>query len=125
MQNPHVTLVKTATVPGGTADAAGEVIDYTINVTNDGNMTLTGVDVTDPSVSDLAAVVSGSFNAGDVDSDGKLDLGETWQYTASHTVTQAEIDAGGTHRQHRLGHDRTGRIRRATMPRSRSCRTRM
>ena len=95
-QNPHLTLVKTATVPGGTADAAGEVIEYDITITNDGNMTLTGVDVTDPSVSDLAAVVSGSFNVGDLDTDGKLDLGESWQYTASHTVTQAEIDAGGS-----------------------------
>ena len=23
-----------------------------------------------------------------------MDVGETWQYTASHTVTQAELDAG-------------------------------
>ena len=95
-QNPHVTLVKSATVPGGTANSAGEVIAYTINVTNDGNMTLTGPVVSDPSVSDLAAVLSGGFNAGDADQDGKIDLGETWQYTASHTVTQAEMDAGGS-----------------------------
>ena len=95
-QNPHLTLVKTATVPGGTADAAGEVISYTIAVTNDGNMTLTNPVVSDPSVSNLAAVLSGGFNAGDTDADGKLDLGETWQYTASHTVTQAEMDAGGS-----------------------------
>lgn len=95
-QNPHVTLVKSATVPGGTANSAGEVIAYTINVTNDGNMTLTGPVVSDPSVSDLAAVLSGGFNAGDADHDGKIDLGETWQYTASHTVTQDEMDAGGS-----------------------------
>src|SRR5213079_920149 len=48
-QNPHVTLVKSATLPGGTADHAGEVIAYTIDVTNDGNMTLTSPVVTDPS----------------------------------------------------------------------------
>jgi len=95
-QNPHVTLVKSATVPGGTANSAGEVIAYTIHVTNDGNMTLTGPVVSDPSVSDLAAALSGGFNAGDADHDGKIDLGETWQYTASHTVTQDEMDAGGS-----------------------------
>ena len=95
-QNPHVTLVKSATVPGGTADHAGEVIAYTIDVTNDGNMTLTSPVVSDPSVSDLTAVLSGGFNAGDADHDGKIDLGETWQYTASHTVTQDEMDAGGS-----------------------------
>jgi len=95
-QNPHVTLVKSATVPGGTADHAGEVIAYTIGVTNDGNMTLTGAAVTDPSISDLAAVLSGGFNAGDTDHDGKIDVGETWQYAGSHTVTQDEMDAGGS-----------------------------
>jgi len=94
VQSPHVTLDKTATVADGTADTAGDVINYGITVTNDGNMTLTGVSVTDPSVSDLAAVQSGGFNAGDTNQDGKLDLGEAWQYTASHTVTQAELNAG-------------------------------
>ena len=95
-QNPHVTLVKTASVPGGTADAAGEVISYAITIKNDGNMTLTNPVVSDPSVSGLAAVMSGAFNAGDADTDGKLDVGETWQYTASHTVTQADIDNTAT-----------------------------
>jgi uncharacterized repeat protein (TIGR01451 family) len=95
VQNPHLTLDKTATVPGGTADTAGEVIGYSIAVANDGNMSLTGVSVSDPSVADLAAVTSGGFNAGDTNHDGKLSVGETWQYTASHTVTQSELDTNG------------------------------
>ena len=33
--------------------------------------------------------------AGDSNTDGKLQTTETWTYTCSHTVTQAEIDAGG------------------------------
>ena len=94
VENPQVTLDKTATCRS--VDAIGEVIEYAISVTNDGNMTLTGVDVSDPSVGDLAAVESGGFNVGDIDTDGMLDLTETWQFTASHTVTQAEIEAGGT-----------------------------
>jgi uncharacterized repeat protein (TIGR01451 family) len=96
VQSPSISLDKTATVPGGTADTAGEVISYTIDLSNTGNMTLTGVSVSDPSVSDLAAVMSGGFNSGDTDQDGMLDLGETWHYTASHTVTQSELNAGGT-----------------------------
>ena len=72
------------------------MINYTIDVNNDGNMALTDIDVSDPSVGDLAAVESGGFNVGDIDTDGMLDLTETWQFTASHTVTQAEFDAGGT-----------------------------
>ena len=38
-----------------------------------------------------------AFSGGDTDTDGLLDVGETWTYTAAHTVTQAEIDSrGGT-----------------------------
>ena len=47
-QNPALNIAKDASVPGGTADAAGEVISYTITVANTGNATLTGVAVTDP-----------------------------------------------------------------------------
>ena len=87
-QNPALNIAKEASVPGGTADAAGEVINYTIAVSNTGNQTLTGVTVTDPFISDLVLV-------GDAASaDGELDVGETWHYTASHVVTQAEIDSG-------------------------------
>jgi uncharacterized membrane protein len=47
-QNPALNIVKEASVPGGTADQAGEVISYTIAVENKGNQTLTGVSVTAP-----------------------------------------------------------------------------
>jgi uncharacterized repeat protein (TIGR01451 family) len=53
-------------------------------------MTLTGLTVTDPLVTNLAYV------GGDANGDGKLDLGETWTYAGSHPVTQPEMDAGGT-----------------------------
>src|SRR5947199_9869820 len=49
--------------------------------------TLTGVVVTDP----FADPNSVSFVGGDTNTDGKLDLTETWTYSAKHTVTQGEI----------------------------------
>ena len=72
VQNPHVTLTKTASLgDGGTAaDNAGDVINYAIGLANDGNMDLTNPMVTDPSVSDLAAVMAGGFNVGDTNNDG-------------------------------------------------------
>ncbi|NBS47644.1 MAG: DUF11 domain-containing protein, partial [Betaproteobacteria bacterium] len=88
-QNPNFIIAKAASVPGGSADAVGEVISYTISLTNNGNQTLTGVTVADPSVSNLQLV------PGPASSDGKLNVGETWQYIASRAVTQADIDAGG------------------------------
>ena len=107
VQDPRVTIAKTADVTS--VDAAGDVISYTIAVSNSGNMTLTGVAVSDPSVADLDAVESGGFNVGDTDHDGKLDLTETWQYTASYTVTQADIDNGGVV-DPLLSHDNTASV---------------
>jgi uncharacterized repeat protein (TIGR01451 family) len=97
VQDPHVTLTDTATVQGGgtSVSKAGDVIDYAIALANDGNMDLTNPLVSDPFVSDLAPVMSGGFNVGDTNHDGELSVGEVWQYTADHTVTQAEISKGG------------------------------
>ncbi|MBU3652123.1 MAG: DUF11 domain-containing protein [Limnohabitans sp.] len=88
-QKPSLNIVKEATIDGGSADHAGEVISYTIAVQNTGNQTLTGVTVNDPFISNLTLVADAAT------ADNELDVGETWHYTASHTVTQAEIDAGG------------------------------
>ncbi|NBR88253.1 MAG: hypothetical protein EBT61_22695, partial [Verrucomicrobia bacterium] len=93
-QNKVLHIEKDMTVPGGTANVAGEVISYTMAVTNTGNAAIAGVMVTDAFTSDEAPVLSGGFNIGDTDTDGLLDVSETWQYTASHAVTQAELDAG-------------------------------
>ncbi|MFL6803123.1 MAG: hypothetical protein ACJ8FM_03990 [Xanthobacteraceae bacterium] len=94
-QRPDLEIVKTADVDS--VDAAGDVINYAITVHNNGNMTLTNLVVSDPSVSDLAGVDANNdtFNDGDTNHDGRVGVGETWHYTASHTVTQAEIDNNG------------------------------
>jgi uncharacterized repeat protein (TIGR01451 family) len=86
-QKPLLNIVKQASIDGGTADSAGEIINYTVTVQNQGNQTLTGVDVTDPFITNLTLVKDAASE------DGKLGVGETWTYTGSHTVTQAEIDA--------------------------------
>jgi uncharacterized repeat protein (TIGR01451 family) len=87
-------IEKDASVSGDTADVVGEIIHYTMEVSNEGNAAISNVQVSDPFVSDLTAVIKEGFNIGDTDHDGLLDVDETWQYTASHTVTQAELDAG-------------------------------
>ena len=100
-QSKILHIEKDASVPGGTADVAGETISYTLAVTNQGNAAIADVVVDDPFTTNEAPVlVAGAFNTGDTDQDNLLDVTETWQYTASHTVTQAELDAGTNHRQH-------------------------
>ncbi len=83
VQSPHLAITKTATEAN--YDAVGDVIHYTIVATNDGNTTLTGVTVTDPKVSGLDCTPA---NGSD------LAPGASISCTASHTVTQADIDAG-------------------------------
>ncbi|HPM79397.1 MAG TPA: dockerin type I domain-containing protein, partial [Candidatus Anammoximicrobium sp.] len=89
-QNPSLKIVKDAAVPGGTANVPDEVIDYTISVQNTGNTTLTGVTVVDPFVTDLTRVADNPGNT-----DMRLEVGETWVYTATHTVTMADIVSNG------------------------------
>ena len=67
---------------------AGQQVVYTFDVTNTGNVSLTGVTVSDPKCD---AAPTGPM--GDTNNDGQLGLLETWVYTCIHTVTQAELDA--------------------------------
>ena len=52
MQSPHLAITKAATETN--YDSVGDVIHYTIVATNDGNMTLRDVTVTDPNVGNLS-----------------------------------------------------------------------
>jgi uncharacterized repeat protein (TIGR01451 family) len=93
-QVPAYTIAKSVTDvggdgPAGEVDAAGDVISYQIVVTNTGNQSITGVTVIDPLLGALAGPVeSGTAN-------GELDVGETWTYTGSYTVLQADLDDNG------------------------------
>jgi uncharacterized repeat protein (TIGR01451 family) len=98
-QSPELNIVKSVKdVDGDTTDpvvdAVGDKIHYTITVANTGNVTLTGVSVTDL-LADTGSIVRGADVVGD--NDTLLEVGETWSYSATHTVTQAELDAGGNY----------------------------
>ena len=83
---PNLTLVKTATLnddDGTPGLSAGDTISYAFTVTNTGNVTLTGIAVTDPD-----ATITGSpiltLAPGATDT----------SVTGVHILTQAEIDSG-------------------------------
>ncbi len=87
-QNPAIHVAKSSTTTS--VSNAGQVVPYVFSVHNIGNMTLSGITVTDPKC-DAAPV----YGSGDGNTDSKLQTTETWVYTCSYTVTQAEIDADG------------------------------
>lgn len=89
---PSLTIGNTQTSGPNPATAAGQVLGYTVVVTNTGSVSHTGVNVTDTLPSGSAAVLTGPVES--VTTNGVLDVAETWTYTTSYTVTQANIDAG-------------------------------
>ncbi|QIE59037.1 tandem-95 repeat protein [Rasiella rasia] len=96
-QSPAIAIVKAGVFVDGDGDQCadpGESIDYTFTVTNEGNVSLSAISVTDPLLEAPNPVVAIVFAGGDTDGDSELDVDETWTYTASYAITQADIDAG-------------------------------
>jgi uncharacterized repeat protein (TIGR01451 family) len=85
---PSIALVKTGTqvldvvAPSGVANV-GDQITYTFAVTNTGNVTLTGVTVTDPLVTVVGSPITLAPGATD-----------STTFTASYTLTQSDINNG-------------------------------
>lgn len=74
------------------ATAEGDVIEYTVEVDNTGTQNLTGVVVTDTMPD--GAVVTLNSPSESLSSDGVLEVGETWTYTTSYTVTLEDLVDG-------------------------------
>ncbi|SFU15003.1 conserved repeat domain-containing protein, partial [Algoriphagus locisalis] len=87
VQNPSWTISKTSNTT--TYSKPGDVISYTIVVENTGNVTIDNVVVSDPQ-----ATSGPTYQSGDQNNDQRLDVGETWTYSAEYTVTQEDVDAG-------------------------------
>ncbi|MBK6281977.1 MAG: DUF11 domain-containing protein [Draconibacterium sp.] len=72
--------------------AEGEIIDYTITVQNTGGLTITGVAASDLLPDGSAGTLSAPAES--ISANGELNVGESWIYTISYTVTQTDVDAG-------------------------------
>ena len=83
VQGPTLAITKAATETS--FNAVGQVLHYTIVATNVGNTTLAAVTVTDPGVTGLSCTPANG---------SALAPGGTMTCTATHTVTQADLDAG-------------------------------
>ena len=76
-----VSLSKTAGTPSG--NTAGSTIAYSFTVKNTGNVSLSNLSITDP-----------QLDSGAVCSESTLAPGASTVCTGTHTITQAEINAG-------------------------------
>ncbi|MDF2159446.1 hypothetical protein, partial [Algoriphagus sp. CAU 1675] len=81
-QDPSIDIVKTASQSA--YDEAGDVITYSFEVTNTGDVTLTDVTVTDP-LPGLSAITPAPVT---------LEPGDSQIFTATYTITLADMDAG-------------------------------
>ncbi len=88
-ENPHLTVSKVvdSTPANGTAYDLGEEIIWIITVTNDGNLTISDIVVTDELTGDTWEV------------EGTLAPGESTTFTASHVVNEADIEAGDVYNE--------------------------
>ncbi|MCK7678390.1 hypothetical protein M0E84_10175 [Corynebacterium sp. CCM 9186] len=94
-----IDVTKTAVVRGKSAAApvvAGDVIDYTVTVTNNGSTDLDGVHLTDQVLAYHRADLDCGVDAAGLTGDGiRLEKGSSRTCTGTMTVTQEDINAGG------------------------------
>ncbi|MEI3847067.1 DUF7507 domain-containing protein [Microbacterium sp. CCNWLW44] len=87
--DPEIELVKTGALAQGSTGAVGDTVEYTFTVTNTGNVTLTGVSVTDK-LDGLSALVYGPWPG----TEGTLRPGEQVTARATYVLTQADVNTG-------------------------------
>jgi uncharacterized repeat protein (TIGR01451 family) len=85
---PGLSLTKTGALAAGAAGTVGDTVDYGFTATNTGNVTLTGVSISDP-LPGLSAI-SYSWPG----TPGTLTPGQSATATATYVLTAADVRAG-------------------------------
>ena len=96
--NPSLNVVKTANTSGLSSPVtAGDTIAYTILVTNDGDVDVSGITLSDTLTNGDSTILSPpapvfqSSTSGSAE--GSLVVGETATYTFSYAISQADVDS--------------------------------
>ncbi|MGS2727163.1 DUF7507 domain-containing protein, partial [Psychroserpens sp. BH13MA-6] len=102
LQEPGLDIVKVAAIldNGDGVIGVDDIITYTITVTNSGNVTLNSIAITDTftDVNGIPLTLDSGpdYVSSDLGSvEGDLLVGETATYSATYTITQDDVDAGG------------------------------
>ncbi|MCM3661127.1 VWA domain-containing protein [Georgenia satyanarayanai] len=89
--NPGIVVEKDGALPTDGQHRAGDTVTYSFTATNDGNVTLTGVEIVDAKVGVSALGYTWPGAA------GVLAPGQSVTATATYVLTQADVDAGKVH----------------------------
>lgn len=89
-QLASIDLVKDGALSEGSEGREDDTVEYGFTLTNTGNVTLTGVTLTDE-LEGLSDIEFGAWPS----AEGVLAQGESVRATATYTLTQADVDAGG------------------------------
>ncbi|MBH0008179.1 DUF11 domain-containing protein [Salinibacterium sp. SWN1162] len=87
---PSLTATKSAALAAGATGVAGDTVEFSFTVANDGNVSLTSVDLIDQ----LPGLTGVTFGAWPTATDGLLNPGDAVTATATYTLLQSDIDAG-------------------------------
>ena len=92
----YIGTIAYPTIDGSPAVSTyGQVVHYTFTVKNTGNVTLTN-----PVLTDSDPLAPPTLVSGDTNNNRSIDPGETWTYSASHTVTQVRLRTGAAPDRH-------------------------
>ncbi|MDY0315273.1 MAG: hypothetical protein RBR32_09385, partial [Bacteroidales bacterium] len=98
VMDPSYTVSKTAYASSVNSPAElGDIITYTIVLSNTGNVSIDNIVITDPMLT--SAGVSLGTATESINTNNILEVAETWTYTADYAITQADIDAGQVYNQ--------------------------
>ena len=89
---PSLAIDKSQTSGPNPVTAAGEELGYEIVVENTGAVTLTDIEISDTLPDRSEGSLEGPTES--ISPDGVLEVGESWVWTISYTVTQGDLDAG-------------------------------
>ncbi|MET2986687.1 DUF7507 domain-containing protein, partial [Aureibaculum conchae] len=90
-QTPSLTITNVETIGNTGVSEAGTVLNYRIELFNNGDQDLTGVTISDV-LNGTGLTLTGPTES--ISTNNVLNVGEIWTYTTSYTVTAPNITAG-------------------------------
>ncbi len=106
---PKISLIKKGVTVNGQGEEGGcSFIQYSFSVTNQSgpDQVLENISLTD--INNPGLFIQGPV--GDINNDGLMDPGETWDYSANYQITADDINAGLVENQARVGAELQGPV---------------